>query len=177
VNTFELEIWDDESSLCTFYTVRNLSDDDTPTDSETEKFFLKFENVEEYADSARRLLILLFEVIGEKYGAEDVYFNRFENEVVGLPPQGKIRIDEIVLHYPHFPLRLYALKITNEIVILFNGGVKDGPTNQTSSLHSNWLAACRFAKKIEENLRDGTIVINEQKRVLEHFDGTHKIIL
>lgn len=177
MNTFELEIWDDESSLCTYYTVRKLADEDVVALSETEKFFVKYENEEEYTDSVSQLLVLLLEVIGEKYGAEDIYFNRYENEVVGLPPQGKIKIDEVVLHYPNFPLRLYALKISSEIVVLFNGGIKDGPTNQTSSLYSNWMAACRYAKKIEESILDGTIVINESGRLLETFDGSQKIIL
>ena len=115
--------------------------------------------------------------IGRDHGAVDELFNRNENEVKGLPVQGKVVLDEITYHYPNFPLRLYALKITNSIVILFNGGIKDDETNQKSSLHLNWRAACEFAKRIDEALRDGSIVIDNKNRKLKTFDGSDEIIL
>ena len=63
------------------------------------------------------------------------------------------------------------------IVILFNGGIKDGPTNQTSSLHLEWRAACEFAKRIIEALQDGTIIVDKKNRKLTNYDGSNEIIL
>lgn len=176
MNTFELEIWDDESSLCTFYTVRNLHDD-VDSISETEKFFIKYEQDEDYKEAIEEMTDLLLFSIGEEMGAVDAFFNRYEDQVHGLPPHGKVKVAEVTHHFKDYPLRLYALRITHEIVVLFNGGVKDGPTNQTSSLNNKWREACQYAIRIEEQLRDKTICVNEHKRTLESADGSNKIII
>ncbi len=48
----------------------------------------------------------LLEVMGDTHGAKSCFFNRYENEVIGLPHQGKLAVKEINYHFPHFPLRL-----------------------------------------------------------------------
>jgi len=91
--------------------------------------------------------------IGDDHGAIDVLFNRFENEVVGLPNKGKVTVGEIVFLFPGFPLRLYALRINNrpDLVVLFNGGVKSAQTNQGSKdLSLKWREACQFARRIKK---------------------------
>ena len=173
VNIFALEIWDDEAAKCTFYTVKY---DDAET-NETDLFFEKYDAIAEYKEANQELLSFVLLSIGNDHGAINELFNRDENEVKGLPVQGKRTIENITYHFPEFPLRLYALKITNNIVILFNGGIKDGPTNQTSSLHLEWRAACEFAKRINEALHDGTIIVNEKHRKLNNYDGSDEIIL
>jgi hypothetical protein len=85
-----------------------------------------------------------------------------------------------VFFYPNFPLRLYALKINNrdDIVILFNGGIKSAATNQESDdLRLKWIKACQFAKQIEEAVRDGEIIIDEQRRKLLRYNGSEEIYL
>lgn len=173
VNIFTLEIWDDEGAKCTFYTVRQ---EDTET-NETDLFFEKYDALAKYKEANQELLSFILLSIGNDHGAIDELFNRDENEVKGLPVQGKITVKNITYHYPEFPLRLYALKITNNIVILFNGGIKDGPTNQKSSLHLEWRAACGFAKRIEEAIRNGSIIVDEKNRKLTNDDGSNEIIL
>ncbi len=172
MNIFELKIWDDERRLCTFYTVQYDGDDV----SETDKFFLHLENTE-YDTAVDELLVYLLEVMGDTHGAKSCFFNRYENEVIGLPHQGKLAVKEINYHFPHFPLRLYALRINDHIVILFGGGVKDGTTNQTSSLHLQWVEACRMAKKIEEELKSNGIIIDEKNRKLTDADGKDCILI
>ncbi|GGD17670.1 hypothetical protein [Flavobacterium orientale] len=173
VNIFALEVWDDEGAKCTFYTVRY---DDAQT-NETDVFFEKYDAIEEFKEANQMLLSFVLVAIGEHHGARDELFNRDENEVKGLPVQGKRTVEKITYHFPEFPLRLYALKITNNIVILFNGGIKDGPTNQTSSLHLEWRAACEFAKRIEQAIREGVISVDETNRKLINYDGSDVIIL
>lgn len=172
MNIFVLEVWDDEGAKCTFYTVRF----DTDKINETNRFFLNYENSAEFKECIQELSTFILSSMGDDHGALDIFFNRPENEVYGLPPKGKIRLEEIHW-YPDFPLRLYALKITDEIVVLFNGGVKDGKTNQKSSLHLQWREACEFAKRITQALQDGTIVIDHQQRKLKNYDGTDEIVL
>jgi hypothetical protein len=173
VNTFELELWDDERARCTFYTVKWQ---DVP-DSETNRFFEAFENKPDFEEAINELLSFVLYAIGEDHGAIDDFFNREENQVTGLPSHGKVNIEEISYHYPNFPLRLYALRVTENIVILFNGGIKDGPTNQTSSLNMKWREACQLAKKITEALRSGDILIDEPNRKLTDHRGGDEIIL
>ncbi len=173
MNSFSLEIWDDEGIKTTFYTVKW----DDCDESETDKFFKKFFNMEAYKSATQELLGFLVHVIGLDYGAKDEFFNRYEHEVVGLPSRGKVSIDDINYHYPNFPLRLYALKVSDDIVILFNGGIKDGRTNKSSSLHLKWIEACQFAKKIDRAIRDQDIVVDESLERLTWYDGTSDMIL
>lgn len=173
MNTFELETWDDERRLCTFYTVHT----DGEAENETDKFLIKYENDVAFEKSIQELLSFIIYAIGDDHGAVDEFFNRYENEVSGLPLQGRIKLGSFTYHYPQFPLRLYALKITEGIVVLFNGGVKDGATNQTSGLNIKWREACLFARKILEALRAGEILINEKERKLTNHLGENTIIL
>ncbi|MCF1420436.1 hypothetical protein [Mangrovimonas futianensis] len=173
MNIFELKIWDDEAEKCTFYTVQ----EDGASENETDIFFDKYDNIQEFKEKTQELLVFVLSAIGDNHGAIDEIFNRHENEVDGLPAQGKLQLGEFNYHFPNFPLRLYALKISESIVVLFNGGIKDGSTNQTSSLHFNWVNACNYAKRIVEAIKDGSIVVNESERKLTTYDGSEEIIL
>lgn len=173
MDIFALEIWDDEGAECTFYTFKY----DYLDTNETDFFFNKYDALPEYKEASQELLSFIIYVIGEDHGAIDFFFNRSENEVKSLPVQGKIILNEITYHYPEFPLRLYTLKITNNIVVLFNGGIKDGTTNQTSALNMEWRAACEFAKRISAALRDGSIVVDDTNRKITSYDGSDEIIL
>lgn len=174
MNTFELEIWDDELEKVTFYTVRGSE----AALSEADRFFEKFGKTHNQA--VQELLSLLFDTIGTDYGAIDDFFNRFEDNVTGLPPKGKIRIGEFKAHFQQFPLRLYALRINDrdDLVVLFNGGLKSARTNQESSdLNMKFLEANAFGKRIEQALREKTIIIDEKSRTLKSFDGSDTILL
>lgn len=176
MNTFAVEIWDDEATKCTFYTVRW----EDASKNETDKFFIKYYALPIYKQATQQLLSFILDSIGDEHGAINSLFNRFENEVIGLPNKGKSNIGEIVFFYPNFPLRLYALKVNNrdDMVILFNGGIKSAATNQESDdLRLKWIEACQFAKQIEEAIRDGEIIIDEQSRKLLRYNGSQEIYL
>jgi hypothetical protein len=82
-----------------------------------DNFILKMREDPEMTRPLQELLQLITEVIGNTYGAIDAFFNRTENRVFALPPKGNIRISEIELNYPSFPLRLYCLALSEELVI------------------------------------------------------------
>ena len=176
MNSFVLEIWDDEGAKCTFYTVRW----DEADDNETDKFFAKYDAVPELKSEVQQLLSFVLDSIGDDHGAIDTLFNRFEQEVTGLPNKGKVNVNGIVFLYPNFPLRLYALRIKNrkDLVVLFNGGVESAQTNQASKdLNLKWIEACQFARRIEEALRDKEIIIDAKNRKLTAANGDNDIIL
>lgn len=173
MNIFELEIWDNEGDKCTFYSVKEEGADK----NETDYFFEKYYSEDDFKTEVQELLMFITSAIGDNHGAIDEIFNRTENDVDGLPTQGQLKLGEFNYHFPHFPLRLYALKVTENIVILFNGGIKDGKTNQTSSLHFKWVEACNYAKRIIEAINDGSIIVNPKDRTLKSFDGSDEIIL
>jgi hypothetical protein len=176
VNTFNLEIWDDEGEKCTFYTVRK----ENAINNETDKFFSKHYAIPELTIEIQQLMSFVLESIGNDHGAVDILFNRYENQVVGLPNKGKAVLGDVSFLLPNFPLRLYALRINNrpDIVVLFNGGRKTAQTNQQSrDLNLKWIEACQFAKRIDEALRDREIFVDIRNRKIVATDASDEIVL
>jgi hypothetical protein len=103
--------------------------------------------------------------------------NRFENRVTALPPKGHIKISELELDYRGFPLRLYCLALSEEVVILFNGGIKDAQTAEESSgvLSMKLYEANEFARRILTAKNTGVITI--KGRTITDFNGETEIFL
>ena len=171
MNSFALEAWDDGSSLVTFYTVRREGSDL----SETDKFMQKFGRHEQYGGALQELMSLLFDTMGEQFGAHPTFFSREENRVMALPPS-KARLGHITFAYPHFSLRLFCYRLSENLVILFNGGPKTAATAQQSEdLHVFFIQANDFAKRIQEALDDGMIMLDANGRSLVDFQGNTDI--
>ena len=175
MNTFVLELWFDETKRCNFYTVRW----DDAEISETDHFFEKYEKHENlYSDEAYVLLRLITVTIGDVHGAIDDFFDRTENNALALPPKPKNWIPEIMEIGTHFPLRLYCIRISESIVVLFNGGIKNKRTAQESDdIRMRFYEAQAFAQRIYHALQDGTIIIDNDLRTLRDYQGNTEIIL
>lgn len=174
MNTFELILWDDEGAKCTFYTVLQ----DGQAETETDKFFSRLDNPSHpnYHDM-QVLAQLLIEAIGNKYGAIDDFFTRDENLVFALPPKRAKKLVEIEQIGNHFPLRLYCLRITEQIVVLFNGGLKESQTIQDSpDLRLKFHEAQIFAFRILKAIQDGMILVAADGRTLIDEQGSPEII-
>lgn len=178
MNTFILDIWYNEGSICTFYSVKWVIGNNEEL-SETDKFFERYAIPESpMEDEALQLFRLITESIGNKYGATDNFFDRSENKAQALPPKPKKWLEEIKELGINFPLRLYCYRITEQIVILFNGGVKNANSAQESeSLSMKFYEAQTFVKKIEDAIQSNMIEISDDKRHLQNFDRTPEIIL
>ncbi|MGL5892939.1 MAG: hypothetical protein ACRC3B_23815 [Bacteroidia bacterium] len=164
-----VEKWDDEGSLVTYYTVRK----EGASETETDRFLLNYEKHPKYREAVQELVQLLLYEMGDRDGAKKVFFNRNEDGSFGLPPRGKIRLAHIELHFPEFPLRLYAMRIAEreDMVVLFGGGAKTSQKNiDCRDLHISMQEARVFAKRIDEALRSGEIWVNETTRSLESDD-------
>jgi len=123
LNTFALEIFDDQGQVCTFYTVRWVDEEL----SETDKFFVKYENHSTFQRPLQELAKFITKKIGDEMGALEDFF-RFVNAAQALPPSGTYKVEDIYIDYGNFPLRLYCLRISETLVVLFNGGEKTANT-------------------------------------------------
>lgn len=160
MNTFVLEIWDDEGSGATFYTVRKSNSKTAETDS----FISKYKDHPKYGSYLTELLTLLYDIIAEE-GAKIHFFKRPEGTSTALPPRGKLY--EFKLNFKDFPLRLYCLRLSDGLVVLFNGGHKTtGLAHDSKAVSMKLNEANTFAKAIN-NAIDDTIRI-EGRRIISN---------
>ena len=169
MNTFVLEVWDDESDRVSFYSVR-WEDAEL---SEMDKFLTRMKSVSAMKRPLQELLHLLVEVIGDTYGASEEFFNRFENYVTALPPVGTVNIGTLQLNYKGSPLRLYCLVLSEEVVVLFNGGIKNSRSVQESAdiITTKFYEANEFGKRILQALHAGDIFV-EGRQIVDYKGGT-----
>lgn len=173
MKTFVLEIWEDSFKLVTYYTVRW----DEAEDSETAKFFRRF-----MADTTHREhfdeIVELLKDIGERKGARQRYFLRHADEASELPPKLIMEVNGIEVRYQDNLLRLFCTRINDNIVILFNGGVKSSQATQDSpDLVSKFRDAKFFAKKIWTQIQDKMIIVEESRHRLANPDNSEEEII
>jgi len=146
-----------------FYTFQFEDDEQT----ETDKFFSKFEKNESVKEDLNNLVAWLT-LIGQKYGAKIDFF-RHESSAQALPPPMSKMVREVIVNN----LRLYCVCISEEIVILANGGIK---TSQQAQDSPDVLPHFRFAnamsKQINELIRDRNFTIRGK-----NIDNFHEIEL
>ena len=109
------------------------------------------------------LLVAWIQEIGQRRGAKARYF-RFENAASALPPPARI-MAELGNDYCQF--RLYCIRLSDEVVILANGGRKVSQTVQNSP---ELMTHFRFANKIAQQLmvlsQSGDLLL-DGKQILE----------
>ena len=101
----EVELFE-EHSVVNFYTIKYNG-----CDSETDKFFEKFDN-DKYEEDIQTIISWI-DIIGRD-GAHERHFR----------PEGKMRDSLCAIPTEHCRLRLFALRLSDQIVILGNGDVK-----------------------------------------------------
>lgn len=172
MNIFALEIFDDQGSCCTFYSVR-LEEE---IESETDKFFIKYENDIRFTRPIQELAVFILNKIGNDVGALEDFF-RFENTAQALPPSGKYKVGEVSINYGNFPLRLYCLRISDSLVILFNGAEKTAENAQEGKTSMAFHEANQYAKRILEALQQKEIYITLNEREFRNYNDSKEIYL
>lgn len=172
MNIFALEIFDDQGQVCTFYTVR-WEDDEI---SETDKFFVKYENDSTFQRPMQELAKFISKKIADEMGALEDFF-RFENAAQALPPSGTHKVEDLYINFGNFPLRLYCLRISETLVVLFNGGEKTADTAQGGKTSMAFRDANIFAKRILDALINKDIYITADQREFRYYDGSDEIII
>ncbi len=137
-----------ESEKATLYSISFEKDGTT----EFEKFVAEFEMNAEYNSDYQRIIAAL-QVILDK-GALERFFR----------PEGKMNDNVHAIPIEGGKLRLYCLRISEQIVILGNGGVKNTKSYQEDpKLYGYVLDLQRFEKILKENIDKGYISVDEKE--------------
>lgn len=136
----------DQSENCTVYSIRFLADED----SEIEKFYARFKESSEYNADFERIITVLMSMLDN--GSLERYFRyegRMNDRVVALPVMKS-------------KLRLYCLRLSDKIIVIGNGGIKNTRTyEENDELRGYVLSLQQLDILLKEGLRDGSIEITE----------------
>lgn len=158
----------------TYYSIKYENNKHT----EFEKFILNHHTNKKIEQEFNDLLALI-KRLGVEQGAKSKYFSRNERKAEALPPDWKqLSKHDRRLHvkYQH-NLRLYCMRITDEIVFLFNGGVKTpGPitAEECAIVRKHFRNANKLAQTIEDAIKNKEIELNGLELV---FDQDYELII
>ena len=123
----------------------------------------KFKNDARYQSDLHKLLSVIGRIL--ENGSQKRYFRlegKKRDNVVALPPYGN-------------KLRLYCLRMTDSVMIVGNGGVKNTRTTEESEeLNGYVITLQRLDELISKGLKDGSIVI-EQTKIIMDDDKTFEL--
>ena len=146
-----------EGNQCTLYSIQFTSEDS----SEYERFYAKFiEDAKLNRDLLR--IVQIVDKIADGGALERLF-----------RPEGKMKDSVVALPVLSSKLRLYGLRLSNGILILGNGGVKNSRTyEEDDSLRGYVLNLQKFEELLKEGQRNGSVVITE--RIIE-TDNTFEL--
>ncbi len=131
---------------CTLYTIQFVTEDK----GEYIRFYNRFKDDAVY-NRDLAMIAKFVETIAEN-GALERYFR----------PEGKVRDGVCALPIVKSKLRLYCLRLSDSILILGNGGIKETRTyDENDELRGYVVTLQNFDHLIKEGVKDGTIVITE----------------
>lgn len=135
-----------EGENCTLYTIQFVSEDK----SEFEKFYAKFKDDAEYNPDLMRVVSFIDKIAD--YGALERLFR----------PEGKRNDGICELPVVKSKLRLYCLRLSDKILILGNGGVKNTRTyNEDDLLKGYVITLQKFEKLLKEGEKEGSVIITK----------------
>jgi hypothetical protein len=146
----------------TYYTVRIEVNDKKEDENEFEKWILKHSQNESIKDEYQDLISLL-ETMGQELSAKKRYF-RHEGEADALPPNWKkLKPQEREAHVTYSKnLRLYCMRLTDSVVILFNGIKSDSArtAQECPKVRKFFRQANNFAKSLDEAISNREITVD-----------------
>ena len=131
---------------CTLYSIQFLTEDE----AEYERFYNRFKEDAVFNEDLMRITDLIDRIAN--FGAFERLFR----------PEGKMSDRVVALPIIKSKLRLYCLRLSDSILILGNGGVKNTRTyDENDELRGYVVTLQNFDKLIKQGERDGTITITE----------------
>lgn len=136
-----------ESDQCTIYTIQFQGESQT----EFENFYNKFKDDAVYNPDLMRIIAFINKI------AQNGAFERF------FRPEGKMSDHVVALPILTSKLRLYCLRLSDKILILGNGGVKNSRTyNEDDTLRGYVITLQNFEKLLKEGQQKGLVTITEK---------------
>lgn len=118
--------------------------------SEFADFYTKFSQIEEFREDLQTIVLALNKIV--QNGVYERYFR----------VEGKLSDGVCALPIESGKLRLYCNRLSQQILIAGNGGVKDTRTyNEDEELNNCVLVLQRFEKSIKASIKKGDVVIEE----------------
>lgn len=145
------------SDNCTVYTIQFLSDEQT----EFEKFIVKFRNDAELNPDFQAIMRFVEQILAN--GALERFFRR----------EGKMSDSVVALPVLKSKLRLYCLRLTDKILVIGNGDVKNSRTYQEdNTLQGYVMDLQKFERLLKQEVQAGNVRITESQIIT---DKTFKI--
>ncbi len=136
----------DNSENCTMYTIHFLSEDDT----ELEKFISRFKNDSQYNSDFQSILAFMERILAN--GALERYFRR----------EGRMSDSVVALPVLKSSLRLYCLRLSDHILVVGNGGIKNSRSYQESEeLQGYVITLQKFEQLLKKEAENGKVEITE----------------
>ncbi len=136
----------------TFYSIKYEDENK----SETEKFFERFEQDENRQDQIRAFILTLLRM-GNETGATTFYFDRNEGFIDTLPSRKGTKLEKPTDRDYAFDLRLFWLRLSPTVVVLFNGGIESSEKLHDSPdlFPAKYRAAVKAAQAVNEQITIG----------------------
>lgn len=160
MNTFVVleELEDLSGAKVTYYTVLFEGN----AYNELEDFFIRHQQNEAIRDELTDLVGWI-QKIGNRIGAHIRYF-RHERNAYALPPNREL----LEIDYTE-NLRLYCMRISESIVILFNGGIKTKiarTPDECPTVRKYFNEALALTEAIDEKIKEKEITLDFENRKL-----------
>lgn len=145
-----------ETDKCTIYTIQFQGENET----EFERFYNKFKDDTVYNPDLMRIVAFINKI------AQDGAFERL------FRPEGKMSDHVVALPVITSKLRLYCLRLSDKILILGNGGVKNTRTyNEDKSLRGHVITLQNFERILNEGRKQGIVTITEKTIEFKNHDS------
>lgn len=136
-----------ETDSCTIYTLQFQGENE----SEFERFYRKFKDDAIYNPDLMRIVAFINKIA--QNGALERLFR----------PEGKMSDHVVALPVISSRLRLYCLRLSDKILILGNGGVKNSRTyNEDDTLKGYVITLQNFEQLLKEGQQKGFVTITEK---------------
>lgn len=136
-----------ETDKCTLYSIQFLNENE----SEYERFYNKFKDDAEFNPDLMRIVAFINKI------AQNGAFERF------FRPEGKMSDHVVALPVINSKLRLYCLRLSDKILILGNGGIKNTRTyNEDDCLRGYVITLQNFENLLKEGQQKGIVTITEK---------------
>ena len=120
--------------------------------TEFERFLSKFEEQASLNEDYQKILYALSIILNK--GALERYFR----------PEGKVEDNLCALPLESGRIRLYCLRISDEVLIIGNGGVKNTATyEEDPQLYGYALDLQKFDKLLRKDIEDGIVTVEERR--------------